>query len=682
MSSSPQPSIAPRPAPSRRRRAWVTAAALVLGLPVLAVLASEAVGWRYLAPGLQTQLSSALGRSLQLLPGEADQPRMRLQLLGTPRLQVGGLRLDNPAWSHLGPFVVAQDIELQATWPDLWRAVRGGPIVIDGVRASGLAVEAERLSAERASWTFDRPVAADGVSASPAAPSRTLQVRRFEVADGRFRLVDALLQLDALGTVSTQAKPGAPYAWRLQAAGHYRSAPLSVQAQAGAAGEGVSHALQTERLPLSIRVDSRHLQLSAQGEVQDPDGARRVTLRLALSGDNLADAAAPFGLVLPATPAFRLQGQLDQQADGWHGAIESARLGGSQLAGDFDFLTRGPVPRLTGTLRGQVLRLQDLGPALGSDGPAAATDPRLPRTADARLLPDRRLDLPSLRGMDADVGIDLQQVDLGHPSLKDIRPLQGRVQLTDGVLAIQLAQARLAQGQLSGHLRVDAQRVPAHWDLALQARGVRLEDWVSQTRPRGQPPYASGRVALGLALQGAGSSTAGFLSQADGRLWALWTQGGLSHLATEALGLDLAQAAGVWLQGDRSLPVRCGAVDALIQAGQVRPQVLLVDTEDSTLWATGAASLGRETLALQLEARPKDWSPLSLRTPIHLEGSFAHPQVRLDAGGLLGRAVPAALLAAVHPLAALLPLMDLGDAEASAQAVRACQGVARRHPGA
>lgn len=75
-------------------------------------------------------------------------------------------------------------------------------------------------------------------------------------------------------------------------------------------------------------------------------------------------------------------------------------------------------------------------------------------------------------------------------------------------------------------------------------------------------------------------------------------------------------------------------------------------------------SLRDETLALRLRAAPKDVSPLALRTPVHIEGTLAHQRLRLDSGPLLARLLPAAVLGAVAaPLAALLPLIDVGDGE-------------------
>jgi uncharacterized protein involved in outer membrane biogenesis len=123
--------------------------------------------------------------------------------------------------------------------------------------------------------------------------------------------------------------------------------------------------------------------------------------------------------------------------------------------------------------------------------------------------------------------------------------------------------------------------------------------------------------------------------------------------------------------------VTCGAADLLVKDGRVTPQVLLVDTRDSTLWANGSLSLADEKLALVARVEPKDFSPLALRSPLHVDGTLGAPKVSVEKAPLVKRVGSAALLAMLHPLAAILPLMDSGDDDAKA-AINACRSVAER----
>jgi uncharacterized protein involved in outer membrane biogenesis len=211
----------------------------------------------------------------------------------------------------------------------------------------------------------------------------------------------------------------------------------------------------------------------------------------------------------------------------------------------------------------------------------------------------------------------------------------------------------------------------------LRARDLRLEEWIAQPREGGQPPYLTGELDARVALEGPGRSIAQLLSQAQGEARLLWTRGTLSHLVVEGAGIDVAQAVGVVLRGDESLPVRCGAADLRVQRGVVVPRLLVVDASDSTLWATGQLSLAQESLDLTLRSAPRDFSPLALRTPVHVRGTLADPEIGLDKGPLARRIVPAVLLGLVNPLAALLPLVDPGS-DAADERAAGCRALATR----
>ena len=107
---------------------------------------------------------------------------------------------------------------------------------------------------------------------------------------------------------------------------------------------------------------------------------------------------------------------------------------------------------------------------------------------------------------------------------------------------------------------------------------------------------------------------------------------------------------------------------------------MLLDTPDSTVLVDGSVSLAKEQLKLTLRARPKDFSPLTVRAPVHITGSFAHPDVAPDAKTLGVKAAAAALLAAINPLAALIPLIDPADPAARQCADVLASGVSPRRP--
>lgn len=137
--------------------------------------------------------------------------------------------------------------------------------------------------------------------------------------------------------------------------------------------------------------------------------------------------------------------------------------------------------------------------------------------------------------------------------------------------------------------------------------------------------------------------------------------GSVSHLLTEAMGLDIAQGLGMLLKEDENLPLNCARLDGRFAAGVLRPRTALMDNRDSRIDVDGRISLSSETLDLRAVARPKDFSPLTLRAPLRLQGTLAAPRVALEGRHLVGRAIAALALGSLAPPAALLAFVDPGE---------------------
>jgi uncharacterized protein involved in outer membrane biogenesis len=318
----------------------------------------------------------------------------------------------------------------------------------------------------------------------------------------------------------------------------------------------------------------------------------------------------------------------------------------------------------------------------------------LPPNAAGRVLPQRSFDLPSLRAMDADVQVAIDELDFGTEALAPLRKLTTRVVLQSGRLELQQLKATVAGGTLSGTSSYDSTSASAHWAARLRLTGVDVAGWLRGTQapqaanaPRAGPTqvtklkqerqqarqggdqvvrnYLTGALDAEFDVHGSGESTAKILSTLNGRFDLTLRDGTLSHLATEAAGLDLAQGLGVIIRGDRPLPLRCARIQATARNGIVRTDRGVIDNTDSTLRLAGELNLKDESLALVATSRPKDFSPLSLRTPITVRGTLGQPRLGVEGGKLVGKlGVAAALGAALGPFAALIPLIEFGHKEA------------------
>ncbi|RFO97129.1 hypothetical protein DIC66_08260 [Rhodoferax lacus] len=609
--SSPQGATLQRPFSKR-----LLGLGALLGLALLLAIGfalGEARGWPLLIQPLQTELTQRLGRSVQLVPvATPGTPDDKTAAPGSARLHFwGGLSLQTP-WLQVGAPAWSQAPHLLQA-----RDVEVQLRYIDAWRAwQGQQLLVHSLRASQLDVVLERR--ADGLASwqiqdrpdsSPAPAAPLLQT--VNLSQGQLRYNDAKLGLEA----------------RAQAV------------------------LKDSQLKLQLQADAGRAHMEFDGHADDLAHWDRAQGTFTLQGPSMAAVGVPLGITLPTTGAFKAQGQLRHSDKLWDVVLSAVQVGSSRLTGHFIFDTRKPLPQLSGTLSGERLNLLDLGPALGAE-PAAAH-------RRGRVLPSRPFDLASLRTMEADVAIAIGTVDLNTSRLAPLQPLNARLQLSQGLLSLSDLDARLGPGHIGGKLSLNGQQDRAHWVADLHWDGVALEQWIHQTRSKGLPPYVTGRAQGQASLRG--------------RITATVQGGTVSHLLVEAGGLDMAESLGVMVQGDQPLRLDCAVADLTVAAGVARPQVLVLDTSDSTVWMDGSVSLASETLDLRAVVAPKDFSPLTLRTPLHVGGSFAAPQVSVEKGPLSLKLGSALLLGLINPLAALIPLVDTGSRDASQQEALACQ---------
>ena len=723
-------------------RKWLKTGALgiaaVLVILVLGFALGEATGWTPLRAPLQRQLEQQLQVPVRLEDG------FTLRLLPPARLLVGSLHIgaggglsDNPATPHL---LQARDVELGWTWRDAWRGWRGQGWRLNSLQAAELDARLLRDAQGRASWQLGPPAATPGNEAGAKPPAESPmdlpRVGRIEVGAGRIAWADALTDTDLLAEIQgaegastsggasrgdaaiAAAASGAAAAassasgttaagatangnvapgYRATLNGRWRALPLRLRLQTGGLlplvldgeDEGRSTAAADARLFVEGQAGAARLRFD--GRAGALLGARRLDGDLLFAGPSLARVGTPLRLTLPQTLPFELRGRLAHDGGVWKLSAVNATVGGSRLGGDYVYDSRPSPGRLSGRLLGTRLALADLGPAIGSDGKPGERDASGRRD---RVLPQREFDLPSLRAMDADLTVAIDELLFGSAGVEPWREVRAKLLLQAGVLRLDGLQAKAAGGRFTANSSLDGNVAPARWTLDLGFERIDLASWISGLRKADAPPpprsaaaqsgerraarrsdappraWITGLLSGQAQVQGQGRSTAQILGTLNGRARASLRDGSFSHLATELAGLDIAQALGVALRGDRPLLLRCANLDLVLQQGIARPRLAVLDDGDSVIRVAGQISLRDETLDLKATVRPRDFSPLSLRTPITVTGTLGEPKLGIDGGKLAGKVLGAAALGAIAgPLAALLPLIDRGENPADPCAV-------------
>lgn len=641
---------------------------------LIALILGEVVGWPFLRAPAERFMSSSLKRSVRL-----DQP-FQVRFVGGIRLKAGGLWISAPEGFDAPYLIDAKNIVLNLRYGDLLdiktNKDKTSPIRIKTLHVEDADAYLIRHADGKSTWQFDK---------DENEPSRSVPaIENLLVLNGKAIVKDPLTESDLKVDFSTkEGSNNLTTTSKVEAQGKFRQIPL----EAELATDGfLPIAAQDKTLaPVNSKgwIDYGGVHVDFNGAVTDLFGKKNIKGKFSAKGPSLSTFGLLASTVLPTTAPFKLQGNIEKSDKVWNADITSARVSNSDLFGHFIYDTRPDVPMLEGTLKGKRFYLVDLAPAFGVTKKDGSKDDSTPD----RMFPDRPLDLPSLNRMNAHVIVDLDYVELGKAFNTPMAPFKAELDLNTGKMSLTKISATTADGSVSGLISVDAHQLAdqqtankkyknpselPEWRIDLQWKDINLEKWLRVSKDRKDtaakkgkkeipPAYVTGTLNGKTNLAGKGNSTAELLGSLDGDVSIYIHHGAMSHLMIEALGLDMAQALGVMMQGDKTLPMQCAVMNLKARQGIASPNVALIDTPVTLILFDGNIDMAQEKLNLRLIAKPKNVSPFTVRSPILIKGTFVKPAISAEPGPIAAKALGAIALAFINPLAAILPFIDTGS---------------------
>ena len=414
-----------------------------------------------------------------------------------------------------------------------------------------------------------------------------------------------------------------------------------------------------------MRARAGNTRAHARGTLLDPLRLRDFDLKLALSGQDMDELYPLLGIAIPPTPPYKLDGRLTRvvhspASSTWRYDGFTGQVGGSDLAGFAHFTTGKPRPKLEADLRSKRLDLDDLAGFIGGapgDGAGGSAEAAR-RRASGKLFPDEAFRLDKLNAMDAKVRLRAARIETRTLPVDD---MDARLDLAAGVLRLDPLDFGVADGDIRSVIRMDARAKAIRTRADIRASGLTLGKLMPKVK---LGENAIGKVGGEIRIDTAGNSVASMLGNAGGDAELGMGEGRISKLLMEMAAIDIAGILKIKLTGDEQIPIRCAWGDFAVKDGVMTPRSLVFDTRDTVILGTGTIDLRRERLALVLKPKTRRFSPLSLRSPLHLEGSFVQPRIRPDYTRMGLRAALAVTLGtAAAPAAALAATIDPGNAK-------------------
>ncbi len=614
----------------------------VMTLIALVALCIALIGWNWLREPLQAKVLQTTGRALAI---DGD---LQVQLAWPyPSLQAKKIRFANPPWSKEKYLLQADAVNLFVDLPALLQ----GQLELPSVDVSHPIVLLEQGTDGRKNWLLDTDQHDENAH---------LHIGQLTLDDGTLGYDDPSRHTHIRASITSaqgsdnDARPADAeqgLAVKFSAKGTYRQLPLT------AVGSGGSVlALRDESTPYPLAVDTTvgHTHVKARGTITSLTQLTSIDMQLALSGDNLEQLYPLLGIPAPKSHAYALKGHLTHSKAIWRLDALAGHVGGTDMAGMVEVKTGGPRPELVATLKADLLDLDDIAKMIGS---RAAPNTAATQAAGGppRVLPNVPFQTDRWSSMNADVQLQAQ-----HTRRAQALPMEAlavHLQLHDAVLTLEPLEVDMAGGHLKANVVMDGRSNPIAVKAQLQAHRVLLSQLFPSLLPN---PSSLGDIDGTLTLQGRGNSIDKMLATANGTVSIALAKGEVSQLTMEKAGLHVWEMLALKMSGDKRIALRCAVADFDVRNGVMAADTLVFDTQVTTLLGSGTVDLAQETLNLDLNQRTKRTSPLALRSPIQIRGSFAQPSIGVDKTKLALRAAGAGALALVNPLLAVVPLVDPG----------------------
>ena len=599
--------------------------------------------WNMIKPYVERQVTDKTGREF-VIRGDLD---VRLSI--NPLISAEEISLANAEWGTEQPML---DIDRASFRISLWDLILGD-IVLPEVSISRPKILLEKSADGKRNWDLKKP----------EEETEPPKIGKLALDDGKLIFRDPKTKTDVHVTIFTDS------------AGDVREMPLNVSAEGTYAdlsftaqalgGQLMSLTDKTAPYPIKARAEIGTTRATAEGTITGLQELASMDLKLNIYGDDLSALYPIVGIVFLPSPPYEISGNLTHQKTEWSMKGFSGTVGNSDMGGDLIFDTGGARPILRGDVVSKVLDLNDLRGIIGArkapqpqDSPEEKQEKKESIEAQKdRLLPDQEFRVDRLRAMDADVkftGESIRNKDL------PVEHLHTHLKVDNGLMTIDPLIFGAAGGNIVGSVTINGREDIPSAEARIDVKRLQLPKLL----PKVELTHGSAGLIGGAArVKAHGKSVGGLLGSVDGRFSLFVSGGQISNMLLEIIGLDAGEIIKSLFAGDKNVPIRCAVLDFGIKNGIMATETFVIDTTDTNILGEGQISMLEETIEMKLSPEPKDMSILSLRTPVHIAGTFKYPKAYPDK--MLAIRVGAAVVLGVlaTPLAALIPTIETGPGE-------------------
>jgi AsmA family protein len=593
------------------------------------------------------EAEKATGRKLTLA-GE-----LKLNVSLSPSITASDITFANAGWGSRPEMVKLKDVSVEVALMPLI----SGDIQVKRLVLSGLDVLLETDKKGTPNWVFASAKKAeketDDGAADEGGDAALPTVNVVELRDINLTWKDGqsgdskVVKISKLTGEADSAS--SPLAFDLVAALND-----SAITAAGKLGPLAELADDDEPWPLDLTLKAGGATIKVSGSIANPMAASGMALKLAISGNSVADLSALAGTSLPPIGPYNIGGNLKGSPANISLSGLAIKMGGSDLAGKVQVKVGKSKPVITATLASKILNVDDFtGPK--QEKVAEAAPAKEGEGEEKRVFSADPLPLEALSSVDVAANIAIAKLMASGIVVEGI---DLAANIKNGTADVNLKKGSLSGGALSARIKADGRKGKSGVTAKFKATDVDVGKMLKEMKVT---DLLDAKVSTGADIKGKGTSVRAIMAGLNGNVDVVSTNAIVGSKYLDLIAADLLTAMVPGGDGKDETKVNCFITRFDIKKGMANNSAFLFDTARVVITGGGEINLKDETIELDYEPKPKDASLLSLAVPLQVRGTLAAPEAGPNTAAVAAGVAIAVVSTAINPLGLLIPLISGGS---------------------
>jgi len=376
-------------------------------------------------------------------------------------------------------------------------------------------------------------------------------------------------------------------------------------------------------VPFELHASVLDFNAEVVGNITGTKDSPVIDLTMQANAANLKKLRQVFGNAVPTIGKINLSAKLKSQSSEFQLSEIELKLGKARIEGWLTLDTSASIPDIQTELSVTDLNLDKLLATNRKTVEAKAKPAK--KSKDERLFSDEPLPFDTLSQANIKATLRAHNLVRNNKRLKEV---EISIRLLDGKLSASILKHSSVRDKFVADLVIDTIGMgPPSMTVTIKVPHLELSELLISN---GGGAAVEGPLATDIFLQSEGNNVAQIMATLDGNINLLMEQGSANAKALDMFVGGLTAMVGtIFAKKSSKTKINCAISDIQLKDGILTPQLVVLDTQYSTVFADGQVDFRKEQLDIKVLPKAKGVT-LSVAYPVHVYGSLSEPSIEVE----------------------------------------------------